>query len=62
MPRFQPDVFDDNLLLVRAVEGIALNKGKTAAQVAIAWVMKQGVIPLPGSNSVERVKENSEVI
>jgi pyridoxine 4-dehydrogenase len=55
-------VFQDNLLLVHAVEEIAKRKGKTTAQVAIGWVLKQGVIALPGANTVERVKENSEVV
>ncbi|KAI1370245.1 aldo/keto reductase [Hypoxylon crocopeplum] len=58
LPRFQPDVFDQNLKLVEAVEGIAKRKGASVAQVAIAWVRRQGTIPIPGSTKVERVIEN----
>ncbi|KAI2623050.1 aldo/keto reductase [Hypomontagnella submonticulosa] len=58
LPRFQPDVFDQNLKLVEAVEGIAKRKGATVAQVAISWVRRQGAIPIPGSTKAERVIEN----
>ena len=59
LPRFQPDVFDQNFKLVEAVEAIAERKGVTTAQVAIGWVCQQGAIPIPGSTKVERVVENS---
>lgn len=49
-------------MLVHAVEEIAKRKGKTTAQIAIGWVVKQGAIALPGSNTVDRVRENSEVV
>ena len=58
LPRFQPAVFGENLKLVEAVEGVAKRKGATVAQVAIAWVRRQGAIPIPGATKVERVAEN----
>ena len=58
MPRFQPDVFDQNFKLVEAVEQVSKRKGVATAQVAIAWVCRQGAIPIPGSTRVERVIEN----
>ena len=58
MPRFQPDVFDQNFKLVEAVERIAKRKDSTTAQVAIGWVCRQGAIPIPGSTRIERVIEN----
>ena len=61
MPRFKPDVFDQNFKLVEAVEQIAKRKGVTTAQVAIGWVCRQGAIPIPGSTRVERVMENCKV-
>ncbi len=60
MPRFQPDVFDQNFKLVEAVEHIAKRKGVTTAQLAIGWVCRQGAIPIPGSTRAERVIENSK--
>ncbi|KAL4790523.1 NADP-dependent oxidoreductase domain-containing protein [Aspergillus venezuelensis] len=58
LPRFQPDVFDNNVKLVDAVDLIAKRKGVTLAQVAIAWVRAQGAIPIPGATTEERVLEN----
>lgn len=58
LPRFQPGAFEQNFKLVEAVEKIAERKGATVAQVAIAWVRRQGAIPIPGSRKVERVVEN----
>ncbi|KAF9877448.1 pyridoxal reductase [Colletotrichum karsti] len=58
LPRFKPEVFSQNFKLVEAVEKIAKRKGSTVAQVAIAWVRRQGAIPIPGSTKVERIAEN----
>ncbi|KAF2801794.1 Aldo/keto reductase [Mytilinidion resinicola] len=58
IPRFQPDVFDQNLKLVEAIEALAKRKGTTVPQVAIAWVRRQGAIPIPGATKVDRVVEN----
>ena len=58
LPRFKPDVFDQNFKVVLAVEQIAKRKGITTAQVAIGWVCHQGAIPIPGSTKAEGVIEN----
>lgn len=58
LPRFGADVFDQNFKLVAAVEAVARRKGATVAQVAIAWVRRQGAIPIPGTTRAERVVEN----
>lgn len=65
MPRFQPDVFDENLKLFHAVEDIAKAKGATPAQIAIGWVLAHSgakgmptIIPIPGATKVERLEEN----
>ncbi|KAG8163348.1 hypothetical protein KVR01_006645 [Diaporthe batatas] len=58
LPRFQPGAFEQNFKLVEAVEKIAGRKGATVAQVAMAWVRRQGAIPIPGTRKVERVVEN----
>jgi len=67
MPRFQPEVFDENIKLVNAVEGIAQKKGVTPAQIAIGWVLHQSgkegmptIIPIPGATTSDRVKENMQ--
>jgi pyridoxine 4-dehydrogenase len=58
-PRFQPGNFEKNVKLAEAVEEVAKKKGATSAQVAIAWVQQQGVLPIPGSTKVARVLENT---
>jgi pyridoxine 4-dehydrogenase len=60
LPRFQPGVFEQNFKLVEAVERIAKRHGASTAQLAIAWVRRQGAIPIPGSTRVERVVENCQ--
>jgi pyridoxine 4-dehydrogenase len=62
MPRFKPEVFDQNLKLVEAVEVIAKRKGVSVGQVAISWVRHQGAIPIPGASKVERVVENCTAV
>jgi aryl-alcohol dehydrogenase-like predicted oxidoreductase len=60
-PRFQPDNLERNLQLVRAVEGIAARHGVTAAQLALAWVLRQGndIVPIPGTRRVRHLEENA---
>ena len=66
MPRFQPDVFDENIKLLREVEKIAKQKNASPGQVALGWVIahsgKDGlgeILPIPGATTEPRVKENS---
>lgn len=62
LPRFQPGAFEQNVKLVNAVHGIAQRKGCTAAQVAIAWVIQNGAIPIPGATRVGKVIENCTLV
>ena len=59
-PRFQGDNFQKNLDLVARIEGIAKEKGCTASQLALAWVMAQGddVVPIPGTKRRRYLEEN----
>lgn len=60
-PRFQRENFDANRRLVEALGKIAIEKGVTTAQLAIAWVMAQGeeVIALVGTKSPARLEEDA---
>ena len=60
-PRFQGDNFDHNLRLVRVVERIAATSGVTAAQVALAWVLRRGddIVPIPGTRHIRYLEENA---
>lgn len=59
LPRFQPDAFAANLRLVDRVREIAAERGATEAQVALAWVVAQGAVPIPGTRRRERLDENA---
>ena len=59
-PRFQPGNFEQNLALVERVKEIAVEKGVTPSQVALAWVHAQGddVVPIPGTKRRSYLEEN----
>jgi pyridoxine 4-dehydrogenase len=61
-PRFQPGAFERNVKLAEVVETVAKRKGATAAQVAIAWVRRHGVLAIPGATKVSRVEENCKFV
>src|SRR3954469_6059432 len=60
-PRFQGENFEKNLELVEKVKEIADEKGVTASQLALAWVMSRGddVVPIPGTTKVKNLEENA---
>lgn len=62
--RFQGANFQKNLDLVAKVEEIAKQKGCTAAQLALAWVLAQGddIVPIPGTRRVSRLEENLKAL
>lgn len=59
-PRFQGDAFTRNIELVARVREIAAEKGATAGQLALAWVLAQGpdVVPIPGTRHLHYLEEN----
>jgi aryl-alcohol dehydrogenase-like predicted oxidoreductase len=63
-PRFQGENFQKNLDLVEAVKGIAADKGVTAAQLALAWVLAQGphLVPIPGTRRIRTLEENAAAV
>jgi aryl-alcohol dehydrogenase-like predicted oxidoreductase len=65
-PRFQGENFRRNLELVDRVREIAGEKGVTATQLALAWVMGRSgragnpvVVPIPGTKRVRYLEENA---
>jgi aryl-alcohol dehydrogenase-like predicted oxidoreductase len=59
-PRFQGENFRKNLALVAKVETLAKDKGCTAAQLALAWVLARGeyLVPIPGTKRIATLEEN----
>lgn len=60
MPRMQADNLAKNIALVEKVEAMARQKGCTAGQLALAWVLAQGddIIPIPGTRHENYLREN----
>ncbi len=59
-PRFQGDNFTRNLALVARIRSLAADKGCTASQLALAWVLAQGddIVPIPGTKRRAYLDEN----
>jgi aryl-alcohol dehydrogenase-like predicted oxidoreductase len=60
-PRFADGNFDANVAIAARVGDIAAEKGVTAAQLALAWLLHQGtdIVPIPGTKRRTRLEENA---
>ncbi|ANZ42472.1 aldo/keto reductase [Lentzea guizhouensis] len=58
LPRFQPDNLAHNNEIVARVAELAWAKGVSVTQLALAWVLHQGVVPIPGTKNPVRLREN----
>jgi aryl-alcohol dehydrogenase-like predicted oxidoreductase len=60
-PRFQGDNLKANLSLVEPVRRVAQAKGRTPAQVALAWLLAKGgdIVPIPGTRRVDHLEANA---
>jgi aryl-alcohol dehydrogenase-like predicted oxidoreductase len=59
-PRFQAEAMSRNLGLVETLRALARDRGRTPAQLALAWLLHQGedIAPIPGTTKVSRLEEN----
>lgn len=59
-PRFQGENLEVNLALVEALRAVAIARGVTVAQIAVAWVLAQGddIVPLIGARRRDRLAES----
>ena len=59
-PRFQGENLQHNVELVERMEQIAREKGLTAGQLALAWLLHQGedIVPIPGTKHRAYLEEN----
>ena len=59
-PRFNGEHLQANLALAGKVSELAAEKGITAGQLALAWVLHRGehVVPIPGTKRVSYLEEN----
>lgn len=59
-PRMQEGNLDKNISLVDKIAEMARKKDATSAQMALAWLLKQGsdIFAIPGTRSARKLKEN----
>ncbi|KIZ47632.1 MULTISPECIES: aldo/keto reductase [Rhodopseudomonas] len=59
-PRFQAENFDANVKIARLVQDVAMEAGASAAQVALAWVLRAGddIVPIPGTKRRRYLEDN----
>jgi len=57
-PRFQGENFQKNLDLVSKIKQLAAAKACTPSQLALAWVLAQGTVPIPGTKRARYLDEN----
>ncbi|WP_393081234.1 aldo/keto reductase [Streptomyces sp. LN704] len=58
-PRYQGENFQHNLAVVDEVRRIAAAKQITPSQLALAWVLHQGAVAIPGTKRRSYLEENS---
>ncbi len=60
VPRFDAEARAANRGFVELLERVADQKGATAAQIALAWVLAQKpwLVPIPGTTKLHRLEEN----
>ena len=63
-PRFQPGNIELNLQLTETIKSLAADKGCTAPQLALAWLLAQGeqVIPIPGTRRIANLDNNAGAV
>jgi aryl-alcohol dehydrogenase-like predicted oxidoreductase len=60
VPRFTTEARKANQAMVDLLNRIAQQKGGTAAQIALAWLLakKPWIVPIPGTTKLHRLEEN----
>ncbi|AJE44297.1 aldo/keto reductase [Streptomyces nodosus] len=59
LPRFAEDNLAANQTIVDRLSSLARSKGITSAQLALAWLHHQGVVPIPGTKRRSYLEENA---
>jgi aryl-alcohol dehydrogenase-like predicted oxidoreductase len=60
LPRFEEENIARNLAAVEKLKAFAAQRGMTAAQLALGWVLAQGdfIVPIPGSRKIANLEAN----
>ena len=57
-PRFRGDNFDKNLALIEQLRVLCDAKLCTPGQIALAWLLGQDIVPIPGTKRIKYLEEN----
>src|ERR1043166_8141480 len=59
-PRYQRENFDANKRAAEVVRNLARDKGVTAGQIALAWLLGKGddIVPIPGTKQRRHLEDN----
>jgi aryl-alcohol dehydrogenase-like predicted oxidoreductase len=59
-PRFAGEALDANLALVAEIQALAVAKGVSAGQIALAWVLSRGehIVAIPGTTKLANLEAN----
>ncbi len=60
LPRYQPDAIRANWIMIETLADFGNQRGLTAAQVALAWLLAQKpwIVPIPGTTKPAHLQEN----
>ena len=60
LPRYQPDAIKANWVMIDTLTEFGNQRGLTAAQVALAWLLAQKpfIVPIPGTTKLAHLQEN----
>jgi aryl-alcohol dehydrogenase-like predicted oxidoreductase len=58
LPRFAAGTIEGNVALVDRIAAVAARLEITTAQLALAWTVAQGAVPIPGAMTVDQLAEN----
>ena len=58
IPKFQGEQFYKNIELLNEINKLAAEKNVTPSQLAIAWTVNKGFVPIPGTKRVKYAEQN----
>lgn len=59
LPRFSEENRAQNERFVKAIDAVVARTGASRAQVALAWVIAKGAVPIPGARKVAHLRDNA---
>jgi len=58
IPKFQGEQFYKNIDLLNELNKLSAEKNITASQLALAWSINKGFVPIPGTKRIKYIEQN----